>query len=67
MAACYFLFFWYLLWWFYLVGLGARLIKKTINFAMLGWLDRLGGMLLYIIIYTIIFSVILFFAEKAFY
>jgi membrane protein required for colicin V production len=47
-----------------LVGLGARIIKKTIDFAMLGWLDRLGGMVLYIIIYTIIFSVILFFAEK---
>ena len=47
-----------------LVGLGAKLIKKTIDFAMLGWLDRLGGMVLYIIIYTIIFSVILFFAEK---
>lgn len=49
-----------------LVGLGAKLIKKTIDFAMLGWLDRLGGMLLYIIIYTIIFSVLLFFAEKIF-
>ena len=47
-----------------LVGLGARLIKKTIDFAMLGWLDRLSGMALYIIIYTIIFSVLLFFAEK---
>ncbi|MEP6950428.1 MAG: CvpA family protein [Ginsengibacter sp.] len=47
-----------------LVGLGARLIKKTVDLAMLGWLDRLGGVLLYIIIYTIVFSVILFFAEK---
>jgi membrane protein required for colicin V production len=47
-----------------LVGLGARLIKKTIDLAMLGWLDRLGGMVLYIVIYTIIFSIILFFAEK---
>ncbi len=47
-----------------LVSLGARLIKKTIEFALLGWLDRLGGMILYIIIYTIIFSVILFFTEK---
>lgn len=47
-----------------LVGLGARIIKKTIDLAMLGWLDRLGGMVLYIIIYTIIFSVILFFTEK---
>jgi membrane protein required for colicin V production len=47
-----------------LVGLGARLIKKTVDLAMLGWLDRLGGMVLYIIIYTIIFSIILFFTEK---
>lgn len=49
-----------------LVGLGAKILKKTIEFAMLGWLDRIGGMVLYIIIYTIIFSVILFFAEKVF-
>jgi len=47
-----------------LVSLGARLIKKTIDLAMLGWLDRIGGMVLFIVIYTIIFSVILFFAEK---
>ncbi|MEO9032496.1 MAG: CvpA family protein [Ginsengibacter sp.] len=49
-----------------LVGLGARILKKTIAFAMLGWFDRLGGMILYIIIYIIIFSVILFFVEKIF-
>lgn len=49
-----------------LVGLGARLIKKTANFAMLGWLDSLLGIFLYMIIYVIIFSVILFFAEKMF-
>jgi membrane protein required for colicin V production len=47
-----------------LVNLGARIIKKTVRMAMLGWLDRLAGILLYIIIYTIIFSVLLFFAEK---
>jgi membrane protein required for colicin V production len=47
-----------------LVELGARLIKKTIDLVMLGWLDRMGGIVLYIIIYTIIFSVILFFAQK---
>jgi membrane protein required for colicin V production len=47
-----------------LVGLGARLIRKTIDLAMLGWLDRLGGMVLYVIIYAIIYSVLLFFAEK---
>ena len=47
-----------------LVNLGARLIKKTISLAMLGWLDRLAGIFLYLIIYTIIFSVLLFFLEK---
>ena len=49
-----------------LVGLGARFIKKTIDFAMLGWLDSLGGMVLYMIIYGIVFSIVLFFAEKIF-
>ena len=47
-----------------LVSAGAKLIKKTIEFAMLGWVDKLGGMALYIVIYTIIFSIILFFLEK---
>ncbi|MDQ2862265.1 MAG: CvpA family protein, partial [Bacteroidota bacterium] len=47
-----------------LIGLGARILKKTIAFAMLGWLDKIGGMFLYIIIYTIVFSVVLFFADK---
>lgn len=50
----------------FLVGLLARLIKKTIRFAMLGWLDSLGGILLYTVLYTIIFSVFLFFAGKLF-
>ncbi len=46
------------------VGIVARLIKKTLQFAMLGWLDSLGGMALYIILYTIIFSIFLFYISK---
>ena len=49
-----------------LVNLGARIIKKTASIVMLGWVDKIGGIVLYVIIYTIIFSVILFFAEKTF-
>ena len=49
-----------------LVGLVARIIKKTIRFAMLGWLDGIGGVILYALIYTTIFSIFLFFAEKLF-
>ena len=47
-----------------LVSLGARLIRKALQLAMLGWLDSLGGMILYICIYTIIFSIFLFYGEK---
>lgn len=47
-----------------LVHIGARIIKKAASLVMLGWADKLGGVLLYMIIYTIIFSVILFFCEK---
>jgi membrane protein required for colicin V production len=49
-----------------LVNVGARILKKAISLVMLGWIDKLGGILLYICIYTIIFSVFLFFAEKTF-
>lgn len=46
------------------VNLGARMIKRTVGFAMLGWVDKLGGIILYILIYTLVFSILLFFAEK---
>lgn len=49
-----------------LVGLMGRAIKKTMQFAMLGWLDSLGGIVLYVAIYAIIFSIFLFFADKLF-
>ncbi len=47
-----------------LVSLLARLIKKTVQLAMLGWLDSIGGIILYIAVYTIIFSIFLFYANK---
>jgi len=47
-----------------LVGLLARLVKKTVQFAMLGWLDTIGGIILYICIYTIIYSIFLFYSDK---
>jgi membrane protein required for colicin V production len=49
-----------------LISLGARLIKKAVQFSMLGWLDKLGGVVLYIAIYIIIFSIFLFYAEKVY-
>jgi membrane protein required for colicin V production len=47
-----------------LVRLGAKLIQKSVEFAMLGWVNRLGGILLYAALYILIFSVLLFYAEQ---
>lgn len=48
----------------FIVRLGAAAIEKTIELAMLGWLNRIGGILLYAALYTIILSVLLFYLEK---
>lgn len=47
-----------------LVNLGARFIKTIARISMMGMLDRLAGILLFVLIYVFIFSVILFFAVK---
>ena len=47
-----------------LVGLGGKLIEKTFEMALLGWANRIGGIMLFVILYTIIFSIFLFYAEK---
>jgi membrane protein required for colicin V production len=47
-----------------LVRLGAMALQKTAALAFLGWADKLGGILLYTILYLIIFSILLFYAEK---
>lgn len=48
----------------FLVNLGAKLIEKTFEMALLGWLNRLGGVLLYIFLYTLFFSLFLFYADR---
>lgn len=47
-----------------LVRLGANLLQKTVEIAFLGWLNRLAGAILYILLYIIVFSVLLFFAQQ---
>lgn len=47
-----------------LVRLGAKFIEKTFQMALLGWVNRIGGMFFYAILYIIIFSIFLFYAEK---
>src|SRR5688572_21482914 len=48
-----------------LIRLGANMIQKTVEIAMLGWANRLGGIILYMMIYILVYSVILFYAEQA--
>jgi membrane protein required for colicin V production len=47
-----------------LVRLGAKAIEAGLRIAMLGWLNRLGGMILYIFIYFFILSIILFYLQQ---
>jgi membrane protein required for colicin V production len=47
-----------------LIRVGARAIEKTVEMVMLGWVNKIGGILFYAAIYTLVFSVLLFYAEQ---
>lgn len=47
-----------------LVRWGANAIQRTAELAMLGWVNRLGGIILYLAIYIAVFSVLLFYTEQ---
>ncbi len=47
-----------------LIRLGANAIERTVEMATLGWLNKLGGMLLYAAIYILVYSVLLFYAGQ---
>lgn len=47
-----------------LVRLGAKIIQSSIELAMLGWVNRLAGILLFVLLYAILFSVFLFYAVQ---
>jgi membrane protein required for colicin V production len=41
-----------------------RLLEKLIDLVKLGWLNKLGGILLFIILYLSIYSIVLFYGTK---
>jgi len=45
-----------------LVRWTGRLMEAAVDLAMMGWLNKLGGIVLYAAVYTIILSVLLFYA-----
>lgn len=47
-----------------LIRLGAKMLEGALNIAMLGWLNKLGGIFFYILIYFFIFSILLFYASQ---
>jgi membrane protein required for colicin V production len=47
-----------------LVRWGAVFVSKLIELAFLGWANKIGGAIMYVLINTIIFSVVIFYAEK---
>lgn len=47
-----------------IVRLAARAIEKSVEWAQMGWINRIGGILLYASLYIIILSTVLFYLEK---
>ena len=47
-----------------LVRLLANLLEKLIKLVLLGWLNKLGGIILFIVLYISIYSVILFYGTR---
>lgn len=47
-----------------LVNIIGKLIQKTFETVMLGWANRIGGVILYVLLYSIIFSIFLFYAVQ---
>ena len=48
----------------FVVNFAGRLLQKTFETVMLGWVNRLAGAALYILLYSIIYSVFLFYAVQ---
>ena len=47
-----------------LVRWGGKLIEKTFKIVLLGWLNRIWGIIFYAALYLIILSIFIFYAEK---
>ena len=47
-----------------LVRMGAKVVEKTMQFAMMGWVNKLGGILLYAALYISLLSVVVFFFNE---
>ena len=46
-----------------LIRLGANMLQRTVEWSMLGWVNRLGGIVFYSAIVLLVYSVLLFYAS----
>ncbi len=49
-----------------LVRISAVVIEKSLQLVMLGFINKLAGILLYLLLYTLVFSILLYFGQKVF-
>lgn len=47
-----------------LVKLFAKMIEQALEFSMMGWLNKIGGVVFYCILHLFIFSIALFYADQ---
>lgn len=47
-----------------LIRLGATILQKAVETILLGWVNRLGGILFYAAMYLLVYSVLLFYASQ---
>lgn len=48
-----------------LVKWAGGMLENVIDFAMLGWINKIGGAIMYVMLYAFIISVVLFYISKA--
>ena len=48
----------------FLVHLGAKALEGVVQLALLGWLNKIGGVILFSLLYLFILSILLFYAER---
>jgi len=49
----------------FLVRWIANLVEAALNFVLLGWINKLGGITLYVALFIAVFSVLLFYGSRA--
>lgn len=47
-----------------IVRLVANLLQASVELVLLGWLNKMGGIILYALLYTMVYSVLLFYATQ---